>query len=168
MSDMKLPSGRSIRERILDLSSPKGALRLAAVTELISEGAAFLPAILQEMKGDESELMRAPWGEALLQVVYAQHWETHRGELQEAYFQGYARVHRNHFEMHASDSLGFLTMCLNAPTWRVREDAAHALMGIGAAALEVVPQLRSAAAAEENEEAKKTMLLAASKIEATS
>ncbi|PIE23101.1 MAG: hypothetical protein CSA62_08655 [Planctomycetota bacterium] len=166
MAENKLPSGRTIRECILQLSSPKGVQRLAAVTELIAEGEALLPAIVDEMQGEESELMRTPWGEALLQIVYAQHWEAHRELLQEAFFQGYARVHRNHFEMRPGDSLGFLCMCLNAPEWKVREEAAHTLMAIGAAAQAVLPQLHSAAEAEEHEEAKKTMQLALSKIQA--
>jgi hypothetical protein len=165
MSQAQLPSGRSIRAAILDLSSPKGALRLAAVTELIQAGAGQMPEILATMRGEERELMRTPWGEALLQIIYAQHWDQHRDILQEAYFQGECRVHRNHLEMRVSDSLGFLTMCLSAPTWQVREDAAHALLGIGPDAKEALPALRSAAEAEENEDAKLTMQQAMRRIE---
>ena len=167
MADSRTFPEERIRSRILELSAPKGAVRLAAVTELIARGAELLPAILDVMRGNERELMRTPWGEALLQVVYAQHWERHRELLQESYFQGEARVHRNHFEMRPSESIAFLTMCLNAPRWEVREDAAHALLGIGPAARSAVPALRSASEVEENADAKLTMQQAVRRIEGT-
>lgn len=165
MTESRTPSGRTLRETILALSSPKGAQRLAAVTELIAAGPSLIPDLLAELRGAESELIRAPWGEALLQIVYAQQWDTHREELQESYFRGEARVHRNHFEMRAHESIAFLTMCLNAPRWQVREDAAHALLSIGAPAREAIPALRSAAAVEENDDAKLTMQQAVRRIE---
>jgi len=73
-------------------------------------------------------------------------------------------VKRTPFEIQGADSLTFLTMCLNAGDWQVREDSALAMIGLGIEATPALAELESAARAEENEEAQRTMQTAIQKI----
>ena len=160
------PSDEDTLAWLIDLNSKVGAIRLRAMTSLLRAGSSIVPQILSVLRGQEQAIMTTLWGEVLLQIVYAQHLDAHRGALQEAYFHRQGVAQRVLFEARGVEFLDFWIACLSAPRWEVREESALILGAMGRAAESALEPMRDALAVEEHDEARRTMQRALQQIAA--
>lgn len=149
---------------LIDLNSKVGAIRLRAMTSLLRAGPEVVPQILSVLRGQEQAIMTTLWGEVLLQIVYAQHLDAHRGALQEAFFHRRGGAQRVLFEARGVEFLEFWIACLSAPRWEVREESALILGTMGRGAESAVQPMRDALAVEEHDEVRRTLQRALQRI----
>ena len=157
-------SGEDTLACLIDLNSKVGAIRLRAMTSLLRAGAPIVPQILSALHGQEQAIMTTLWGEVLLQIVYAQHLDAHRGALQEAFFHRQGVAQRVLFEARGVEFLDFWIACLSAPRWEVREESALILGTMGRAAESAVLPMSDALAVEEHDDVRRTMRRALERI----